>query len=115
MHPFIKHIAKQLRFLPVKRREAEARRIIYNVFGFSELDFYFIRTVEPNRREKKQLKQWMQVLKNEQNDRFENANKLLKVKSALLTTLIINQITKNEKFNQSHLRGTFAYDSLSQT
>lgn len=52
MHPFIKHIAKQLRFLPVKRREAEARRIIYNVFGFSELDFYFIRTVEPNRREK---------------------------------------------------------------
>ena len=104
-----------LRFLPKEKREAAAWRIIDNVFGFTEIDFSFIRTVKPNRREKRQLKEWLRVLKNEHDTTIAAGNEAVHLKSVILTTLILSQIKKYENPYQNRIRGTFAYDSLSET
>ncbi len=137
MHPFLRQISELLNFLPEEKREAEAWRLIYNVFGFTELDFQFIRTVEPNRREKKQMREYILKLQETESakktkesrvpreSRVSIASRESRVsrestasisKKFILTAFIINHIIKYENKNLCCLHdGTFAYDCLSQT
>ena len=66
MHQFVKEISHHFHFLAPEKRETTSKWVIEKISGLTDLDFTIIRTVELNRREKKELKMWVAYFQKQQ-------------------------------------------------